>query len=161
RRPHQVAVGDENTVGDDLLDGAQHERGLAVAARCHEHHVLTVAHVADELGELTLAVCEGRVEGEGAEGKGIYDHIPGCIRQKCISRWGAPVRSLYTRKHNIAQYREIAGSMDKIRLWTRDSSPRSARSSSSTASRRRRSGSVSRNPPCRCRSGRSRSASAA
>ena len=52
RRAHQVAVRDEDVVGEDVLRGAEHERGLAVASRREHDDVLPVAHVGGERGDL-------------------------------------------------------------------------------------------------------------
>ena len=54
----------------------------------------------------------------------------------------------------------LTAPLDKIRLWTRASWPRSARSSSAGASPRRRRGSASRSPPSASRCARSSSGSA-
>ena len=55
RRPHQVAVRDEDVVGEDLLHRAEDERRLPVASRREHDDVLPVAHVGGERGDLRPA----------------------------------------------------------------------------------------------------------
>ena len=72
RRREQVDLRDEHVAGgDELLGGAPDERGLAVAARREDDHVLAVSQVCGQLAELGLAVRERFVEGEVAVAEGI------------------------------------------------------------------------------------------
>ena len=73
---------------------------------------------------------------------------------------GEFVTSIQTRIAAHPRARKGANDCDKLRLWIRVSSQRSARSSSAAPSPRRPSASGSRSPPSRCRCERSRSGSA-
>src|SRR4029453_6778604 len=69
RRRHQVDLRRPHALASEVGDGPEHERGLAVAARCEDHHVLPVADVRLQLAQLPLAVGERLVEG-GRAGAG-------------------------------------------------------------------------------------------
>jgi hypothetical protein len=70
-RRHQVDLRGEDTLPPEVGDRAQDEGGLAVAARCEDHHVLPVADVRLQLSQLPLAVGERLVEGERAVAEGV------------------------------------------------------------------------------------------
>ena len=53
---------DEDVLLQRLLNGAQGERGLAVAPRREEQHVLAAAQVGEQRLQLLLAIDEGVVE---------------------------------------------------------------------------------------------------
>ena len=67
RRRHQVDAGDEHLLAHAAPAPRANERGLAVAPRGEDHHVLPVADVGAQLGDLRLAVGERLVERERAE----------------------------------------------------------------------------------------------
>jgi len=68
---HEVDVADEELLGERRLGRLQDERRLAVAAGRVDEDVLTIAHVREQLGHLVLAIGEGLVEREVAEGEWI------------------------------------------------------------------------------------------
>ena len=77
RRGHQVDVGDEHVVADELLHRFPHQRRLPVAPGGEDDHVLAVEHVELELLDLRLAVRERLVEGEPAEAEGVRGRFAG------------------------------------------------------------------------------------
>ena len=70
-RRHQVDLRGQHALASEVGDGPEHERGLAVAARCEDHDVLPVADVRLQLAQLPLAVGERLVEGERAVAEGV------------------------------------------------------------------------------------------
>ena len=64
-----------------LLNGAQGQRGLAVAPRREQEHVLAAAQVAEQRLQLLLAIDEGVVVGEVSERERVF-LIHDCIIQR-------------------------------------------------------------------------------
>ena len=71
RRPHQIDLGDQHVLPEEVLRRPPNERRLAEAARREDDDVLAVEDVTLEFGELGLAVGERVIEGQVAEAEGI------------------------------------------------------------------------------------------
>src|SRR5262249_4674453 len=104
RSRHQVDLGDEDLVLDDVLDHAPDERRLAVAARREHDDVLAVEDVARELADLVLAIRERLVQGESSVAEGV--HGPSvttmtltCVTHLCVNYgWSCRLRPSARRR---------------------------------------------------------------
>ena len=97
RRPHQVAVADEDPLPDRALRGTEDEGRLAVPPRRVDEDVLSVLHVPDELADLEIPVGERAIQRKCAEGERVGMHH--CIMQyciRCVCRY-ALCRAAYSR----------------------------------------------------------------
>ena len=72
RSAHEVAGRDEDVLLQRLLNGAEGQRGLAVAPRREQEHVLAAAQVAEQRLQLLLAIDEGVVVGEVSERERVF-----------------------------------------------------------------------------------------